>query len=68
MIFTGGQAKDRQLCQEIAHSLNVPAQIGDPLAAMRPGNTPDASSGEARSTTDPDLAVSVGLSLIGEEM
>ena len=67
MIFTGGQAKNEQLCQEVAHSLNVPAQIGDPLAALRPGNSPDAS-GEARSTPHPDLAVSVGLSLIGEEM
>ena len=67
MIFTGGQAKDEQLCQELAHSLNVPAQIGDPLVTLRPGNSRDAS-GEARSTPHPDLAVSVGLSLIGEEM
>ena len=67
IIFTGGQAEDKELCQNMAQHLNRPAQIGNPLAEMQAGN-PNDESGKTQSTLHPDLAVGVGLSLIGEEM
>ncbi len=62
-IFLGGQALDRRLCQGVARRLELPAQIGDPLARIggsgqwAGGNTLD------RRKAQPAWAVAVGLSL-----
>jgi type IV pilus assembly protein PilM len=61
VIFTGGQAADRRLCQALARRLNLPAQIGDPMALFGDGQ---GTSGAART----DLAVGAGLSLCGMEL
>lgn len=63
VIFTGGGAQDKMLCQGIARALKLPAQIGDPLVGLSLGKDVDLSVGEAGK---PDLAVSVGLSLSGQ--
>lgn len=66
-IFLGGQAADRRLCQGIAQRLNLPAQIGDPLARMQRANRTDSDPGMDRRRPQPVWAVAVGLS-IGAEL
>lgn len=34
VVFTGGEARDRDLCHALAESLHLPAKSGDPLAAL----------------------------------
>lgn len=63
VIFLGGQASDRNLCQSIAQRLNLPAQIGDPLVRMGNLGTSGAQAGVDRRKTQPEWAVAVGLSL-----
>ena len=63
VIFVGGQAYDKRLCQAIAQRLNLPAQIGDPLLGIRriPGAGSDTELNQ--SCPQPNWAVAVGLSL-----
>jgi type IV pilus assembly protein PilM len=63
VIFVGGQAYDRRLCQMIAQSLNLPAQVGDPLVRVRRVAGAGLSIGLDRREPQPDWAVAVGLSL-----
>jgi len=42
LIFVGGEARQRGLCQQIAREMGLPAQIGDPLVRM--GKTCEVSS------------------------
>jgi Tfp pilus assembly PilM family ATPase len=63
VVFLGGQAYNKRLCQALARKLSIPAQIGDPLANIQreAGAAPrsDADDGEGF----PEWAVAVGLSL-----
>jgi len=36
VVFLGGQAHDKRFCQCIAEQLNLPAQVGNPMVAVRP--------------------------------
>jgi len=65
VIFLGGQATDRHLCQSIAQRLNLPAQIGDPLVRMGNLHTSGSKTGLDRREAQPQWAVAVGLSLSG---
>jgi len=67
VIFLGGQATDRHLCQSIAQRLNLPAQIGDPL--MRMGNLHAGGSEVGLDLREPQprWAVAVGLSIGGAQ-
>ena len=64
VVFAGGEAHNKRLCQCIAKRLGLPARIGDPMAGIR-------LSGGARGGGGPDMmrgvhpswAVAVGLSL-----
>jgi Tfp pilus assembly PilM family ATPase len=40
VVFVGGEARDRGLCQALAAALQLPAKIGDPLAALLGGAAP----------------------------
>lgn len=40
IVFVGGEARDRGLCQALAASLQLPAKVGDPLAALLAGELP----------------------------
>jgi Tfp pilus assembly PilM family ATPase len=60
IVFTGGQAQDRRVCQELAKMVNLPAEIGDPLAAV--GCT-EAEPSNPEHQPQPGYAVSVGLSI-----
>jgi len=64
VVFVGGQAKNKELCQEIARGLGLAAQVGDPLAQIIDGANADISAIDADSV-NPDWAVAFGLSLSG---
>jgi Tfp pilus assembly PilM family ATPase len=57
----GGQAHNKRLCQSIAQRLNLPAQVGDPLAGLQ--RSSQSQQVLAESGPCPAWAVAVGLSL-----
>ena len=63
LIFVGGEARQRWMCQHIARSMQLAAQIGDPLVRM--GRTTEVSieSGIDRRQPQPAWAVALGLSM-----
>jgi type IV pilus assembly protein PilM len=63
VIFTGGQARDKGLCQAMAKRLNLPAQIGDALAMLKSDTEKLFPGGNNLPQTI--YAVGVGLSLSG---
>ena len=64
VIFVGGGAYDKRLCQSIAQRLNLPAQIGDPLLRIKYLDGASTSgTGLDRRCPQPDWAVAVGLSI-----
>ena len=65
-VFLGGQAGDRRLCQRVAQRLDLPAQIGDPLARIGGTGRTGKTSGIDRRQAQPAWAVAIGLTL-GEE-
>lgn len=63
LVFVGGEARQRGLCQQIARELNLAAQIGDPLIRM--GKHCDISSDSGIEVTQPQpgWTVAIGLSM-----
>ena len=62
-MFVGGEARHRNLCQQIARQMSLAAQVGDPLVRM--GRTSDVGveSGIDRRQPQPSWAVALGLSM-----
>lgn len=63
VVFTGGQAHDKRLCQSIAKCLHLPAQVGDPLAGIKRVYQTGGALGLDTRQPNPSWAVAVGLSL-----
>jgi Tfp pilus assembly PilM family ATPase len=63
LIFVGGEACDRGLCQNIADGLALPGSIGDPLVRMGRISNVSVESGIDRRKPQPAWAVAIGLSL-----
>jgi Tfp pilus assembly PilM family ATPase len=63
LIFVGGEARQRGLCQQIARELNLPAQLGDPLVRIGRISEVGVESGIDRRQPQPAWAVAVGLSM-----
>ncbi len=63
VIFVGGQACDKRLCQTLAKRLNLPAQIGDPMVGIKPSTNPGSATPVDCSRPQPNWAVAIGLSL-----
>ena len=63
LVFVGGEARHRSLCQQIARQLSLAATVGDPLVRM--GRTSDVGveSGIDRRQPQPSWAVAIGLSM-----
>ena len=60
VVFLGGEAHDKRFCQRIAERLNLPAQVGNPMVAVRPaGQMEKLDLGQPC----PAWAVAFGLSL-----
>lgn len=68
VIFLGGGAYDKRLCQSIAKRLNLTAQIGDPLVRIERAGGAGMACGLDRREPQPDWAVAVGLSLGAEKV
>jgi Tfp pilus assembly PilM family ATPase len=69
LVFVGGEARQRMLCQHIARELGVAAQIGDPLVRMNRISEVGIESGIDRRQPQPGWTVAVGLSMgpLGEQ-
>ncbi len=63
VIFLGGQAGDKRLCQALAQRLNLPAQVGDPLVRVRRGPGLEGPVAINQREPQPRWTVAVGLSL-----
>ena len=67
LVFVGGQAHNKRLCQSIAQRLNLPAQVGDPMVGIKPAQGVRQAIGFDLRQPQPAWAVAIGLSL-GAEM
>ena len=63
LIFVGGEARHRSLCQHIAREMSLAAQVGDPLIRMGRTTKVTIESGLDRRQAQPGWAVAIGLSL-----
>ena len=63
VVFVGGEANQRAMCQQIARSLGLAAQIGDPLVRMGKFTEVGVDSGIDRRKPQPAWAVAIGLSM-----
>ncbi|MDP9172608.1 MAG: pilus assembly protein PilM [Planctomycetota bacterium] len=65
LIFIGGEARQRGLCQHIARELNLAAQVGDPMCRMAKKSDIGLDGGLDRRTPQPAWSVAFGLSMGG---
>lgn len=63
IIFVGGEARHRSICQQIAQEMGLAAQVGDPLVRMGRVSDVGPESGIDRRQPQPNWAVAIGLSL-----
>jgi type IV pilus assembly protein PilM len=61
LIFIGGEARQKTLCQQIARTMGLAAQIGDPLARIKRDD--DEIECLDRKLQHPNWAVAIGLSM-----
>jgi len=63
LVFVGGEARQRALCQNVARELGLAAQVGDPLVRMGRTSELGVESGIDRRQPQPGWAVAIGLSM-----
>src|SRR5205823_4980905 len=63
LIFIGGEARQRSLCQQVAREMGLAAQIGDPLVRIGRISDIGIESGIDRRVPQPGWAVALGLSM-----
>lgn len=63
LIFLGGEARQRALCQHVAREMGLAAQLGDPLVRMGRISEIGIESGIDRRQPQPGWAVAIGLSI-----
>jgi type IV pilus assembly protein PilM len=63
MVFVGGEANQRAMCQQIARELGLAAQVGDPLVRIGKFTEVGIESGIDRRKPQPAWAVAIGLSM-----
>jgi type IV pilus assembly protein PilM len=63
VVFIGGEARQRGMCQRIAETLGVAAQLGDPLVRMGRTTSVGIESGVDFKQPQPAWAVAVGLTM-----
>ena len=63
VIFVGGQAYNSRLCESIARRLNLPAQVGDPMAGIKWPQQGQLDPQLDRQKPNPSWAVAIGLSM-----
>jgi Tfp pilus assembly PilM family ATPase len=63
LVFLGGEARQRSLCQQIAQEMGLAAQLGDPLVRMNRVSDVGVETGIDRRYPQPGWSVAIGLSL-----
>jgi type IV pilus assembly protein PilM len=63
IVFVGGEAMQRSLCQQVARQLGIAAQLGDPISRLNRNAEIRPESGLDVSQPQPAWAISVGLSI-----
>lgn len=63
IVFVGGEARQRGMCQRVAQALGVAAQLGDPLVRMAKTTHIGPESGIDLKQPQPAWAVALGLSM-----
>lgn len=63
LVFVGGEARHRTLCQAIAKGMDLAAQVGDPMVRMGRMSEIGPESGVDRRQPQPDWSVALGLSM-----
>jgi len=63
LVFVGGEARQRRLCQYIAREMSLAAQVGDPLVRMGRLSEVGIESGIDRRQPQPGWVTAIGLSL-----
>jgi len=63
LIFVGGEARHRSLCQHVARQLGLAAQVGDPMVRMGRISEVGIESGIDRRQPQPSWSVAIGLSM-----
>ena len=66
LIFIGGEARQKTLCQTVARELGMAAQLGDPMVRMARTTEVAPESGLDRRQPQPNWAVAIGLSMGGK--
>lgn len=63
VVFVGGEAMQRSLCQQIAKRLGIAAQVGDPMVRLARTSKVSPESGLDVKTPQPGWAIAVGLTI-----
>lgn len=63
LVFVGGEAKQRRLCQHVAREMQLAAQVGDPMVRMGRISEVGIESGIDRRQPQPGWSTAIGLSL-----
>jgi type IV pilus assembly protein PilM len=63
LVFVGGEARHRNLCQQIARQMSLAAQVGDPMVRMGRTSEVGVESGIDRRQPQPSWSVAIGLSM-----
>lgn len=63
IVFLGGEAMQRQLCQRLAKALSIAAQLGDPMVRLGRTSKVTSDSGLDISVPQPAWAIAIGLSI-----
>lgn len=63
IIFGGGEARSRFVCQYIARAMGLPAQLGDPMVRLSRSGTIGIESGIDRRQPQPAWSVALGLTM-----
>lgn len=63
LVFVGGEANQRDMCQRIARGLGIAAQIGDPFTRINKLEEVNIECGIDRRRPQPAWSVAIGLSM-----
>jgi type IV pilus assembly protein PilM len=63
LIFVGGEARQKNLCMQIAKQMQLSAQVGDPLVRVGKNSDVGVEAGIDRRQPQPGWAVAIGLSM-----
>ena len=63
LVFVGGEARQKSLCQQIARRMGLAAQVGDPMVRLNKNGDAGIETGIDRRQPQPGWSVAIGLSM-----